>query len=275
MSNGQNPEAGWFGFQKIDPAQKTSAVGEVFASVAGNYDIMNDLMSGGLHRLWKDRFVRRCGVRAGQKVLDVAGGTGDIALRLLRATDGQLDLTVSDINPAMLERGQAKLLDQGWLQGRGTGTEDQGQNRLAAAHSPQPAALTFALANAEDLPFPNRSFDLVTIAFGLRNVARIDQALREFYRVLKPGGRLAILEFSPAVVRPLQPLYRRYCFTLLPLLGKYVARDEAAYRYLAESIQQFPPPPQLARRLTQAGFSQTNWLNFSGGICVMHQGRRL
>ena len=249
-----DPEAHWFGFSKIDPKQKTAAVGDVFASVADNYDLMNDLMSGGLHRLWKDRFVRRCQVRPGQKVLDVAGGTGDIALRMLRATDGEIDLTVSDINPAMLERGKAKMLDQGWRENK---------------------QLRFALANAEALLFGDRSFDLVTIAFGLRNVTRIDQALQEFHRVLRPGGRLCILEFSPNVARPLQPLYRRYSFTLLPLLGKYVARDEAAYRYLAESIQQFPTQTNLAKRMTQAGFHQASWLNFSGGICAMHEGWRI
>lgn len=257
MKPAVNPEAEWFGYERIKPEEKTSRVGQVFASVASNYDLMNDLMSGGLHRLWKDRFVGRIHPRAGQKILDVAGGTGDIALRLLRASKGEANITVSDINPAMLEIGKAKAIDQGI--------------GISAGKS----KLSFQLANAEDLPFPKRSFDVVTIAFGLRNVTRIDQALREFHRVLKPGGRLFILEFSPGVAKPLQPIYQRYCFSLLPALGKYVAKDEAAYRYLAESIQQFPTQKNLADRMTKAGFQQVNWLNFSGGICAMHEGWRL
>jgi len=246
-----NPESEWFGFRRVDPQEKAGLVGRVFSSVAGNYDVMNDLMSGGLHRLWKDTLVRRMNPKAGQHLLDVAGGTGDIALRCYRRTKGKAHITVCDINPAMLEQGKAKALDQGVLSG-----------------------LTWVTGNAEALPFADRSVDIYSIAFGLRNVTRIDQALREAVRVLKPGARFFCMEFSPGVMPALKPLYEAYCVNVLPLLGQFVAQDRDAYQYLAESILQFPPQEQLAKRMEKAGLSHAKWTNLTGGIAVIHEGWR-
>ncbi|MDR3451087.1 MAG: class I SAM-dependent methyltransferase [Alphaproteobacteria bacterium] len=247
-----NPEAEWFGFRRIKPEDKTGLVRNVFASVAGNYDLMNDLMSGGLHRLWKDTLVRRMNPKPGQKLLDVAGGTGDIALRCHRRTHGEADITVCDINPAMLEQGKAKALDHGIMQG-----------------------LTWVTGNAEELPFPDRSFDTYSIAFGLRNVTRIDAALREAARVLKPGGRFFCMEFSPGVTPALKPFYDAYCLNVLPVLGQFVAKDRDSYQYLAESILKFPPQEPLAKRMEQAGLSRAKWTDLTGGIAVIHEGWRL
>jgi len=247
-----NPEAEWFGFRRVSPADKAGLVGRVFSSVAGNYDIMNDLMSGGLHRLWKDTLVRHMNPRAGQTLLDVAGGTGDIALRCHRQTRGQAKIIVCDINPAMLEQGKAKALDHGVLSG-----------------------LEWVTGNAEALPFPDRSIDTYSIAFGLRNVTRIDEALREAARVLKPGGRFLCMEFSPGVVPSLKPLYEAYCVNVLPLLGQFIAKDRDAYQYLAESILQFPPQAELAKRMEAAGLGRAKWTNLTGGIAVIHEAWRL
>jgi demethylmenaquinone methyltransferase / 2-methoxy-6-polyprenyl-1,4-benzoquinol methylase len=247
-----NPESEWFGFRRIRPEEKTRLVGRVFSSVAGNYDIMNDLMSGGLHRLWKDTLVRHMNPKAGHKILDVAGGTGDIALRCHRKTKGKADIVVCDINPAMLEKGKAKALDQGVISG-----------------------LTWVTGNAEALPFPDSSMDTYSIAFGLRNVTRIDQALREAARVLKPGGRFFCMEFSPGVIPSLRPLYEAYCVNILPLLGQFVAKDRDAYQYLAESILKFPAQEALASRMEQAGLERAKWTNLNGGIAVIHEAWRL
>ena len=247
-----NPESEWFGFRRVRPEDKAGLVGKVFSSVAGNYDVMNDLMSGGLHRLWKDTLVRRMNPKPGMNLLDVAGGTGDIALRCHRATQGKAKITVCDINPAMLEQGKAKALDHGVISG-----------------------LTWVTGNAEQLPFPDRSVDIYSIAFGLRNVTRIDQALREAARVLKPGGRFYCMEFSPGVVPALKPLYEAYCVNVLPLLGQFIAKDREAYQYLAESILKFPPQEELAKRMERAGLSRAKWNNLTGGIAVIHEGWRL
>ena len=250
-----NPEAEWFGFSRVAPEQKTSRVREVFASVAGNYDLMNDLMSGGLHRLWKDRLVTMMAPRVGQTILDVAGGTADVALRCAKRTEGKAKVIVCDINPAMLVVGRDKAINQGWL--------------------PNTSQLSFITGNAEALPIPSRSVDIACIAFGLRNVTRIDAALAEFARVLKPGGRFYCLEFSPGVAPQLKNLYERYSFTILPKLGEWVAKDRASYQYLAESIRQFPTQPMLAKRMERAGLSQVKWLNLLGGIAVIHSGWRV
>jgi demethylmenaquinone methyltransferase/2-methoxy-6-polyprenyl-1,4-benzoquinol methylase len=247
-----NPESEWFGFRRVKPADKAGLVHQVFSSVAGNYDIMNDMMSGGLHRLWKDTLVRRMNLKAGQTLLDVAGGTGDVALRCHRRTGGKANIVVCDINPAMLAQGKAKALDQGIISG-----------------------LAWITGNAEALPFPDRSIDCYSIAFGLRNVTRIDQALREAARVLKPGGRFFCMEFSPGVLPALKPLYEAYCLNVLPLLGQFIAKDRDAYQYLAESILKFPPQEQLAARMEQAGLSRAKWTNLTGGIAVIHEGWRL
>lgn len=247
-----NPEATWFGFTKVEPNEKTEKVREVFSSVASNYDVMNDLMSCGLHRLWKDHFVSKMRPRAGETILDIAGGTGDISLRCAAKTDGKARITVCDYNADMLRVGREKALDRGWLEG-----------------------ISWTAGNAEALPFADESADLVCISFGLRNVTRIDKALGEFFRVLKPGGRFFCLEFSPEVAAPLKPLYELYSFTVLPFLGAHVAKDRESYVYLAESIRRFPPPRELAARMVKAGFEQVRFETLSGGIAVIHSGWRL
>jgi len=244
-----NPESQWFGFRRVRPGEKTGLVKDVFDKVAGRYDLMNDLMSGGLHRLWKDRLVSLMRPQPGHAILDVAGGTGDIALRCYARTQGKAAITVCDYNPAMLQEGRAKAIDHGILSG-----------------------MDWIEGNAEELPFPPRSFDLYSIAFGLRNVARIDKALQEAARVLRPGGRFYCLEFSPGVHPALKPIYEHYCMTVLPWLGDHVANDRGAYQYLAESIQKFPPQPVLAARMEQAGLSQVKWMDMTGGIAVIHSG---
>ena len=247
-----NPESEWFGFRRVKPEDKAGLVRQVFSSVAGNYDVMNDLMSCGLHRLWKDTLVRHMNPKPGMTLLDVAGGTGDIALRCHRRTQGKAKIIVCDINPAMLEQGKAKALDQGVLSG-----------------------LSWVTGNAEALPFLDRSVDIYSIAFGLRNVTRIDQALREAARVLKPGGRFFCMEFSPGVSPGLRPLYETYCVNILPLLGEVIAKDRGAYQYLAESILKFPLQQDLAKRMEKAGLSRAQWTNLTGGIAVIHEAWRL
>jgi demethylmenaquinone methyltransferase/2-methoxy-6-polyprenyl-1,4-benzoquinol methylase len=246
-----NPESHWFGNRRVKPGEKTGLVQGVFASVAGRYDLMNDLMSGGLHRLWKDRLVRMMSPQSEQVIVDVAGGTGDIALRCAARTEGKAKIIVCDLSPKMLAEGYAKMVDRGLLSG-----------------------IDWITGNAEDLPLLSRSADIYCIAFGLRNVTHIDKALAEAVRVLRPGGRFYCLEFSPGVAKSLKPLYDRYCNEVLPRLGTWVARDAGAYRYLAESIRRFPDQPALARRMEKAGFDMVKWLNLTGGIAVIHWGWR-
>lgn len=248
----KNPESEWFGFRRVTPQAKAGLVREVFDSVAGNYDLMNDLMSGGLHRLWKDRLVQRMAPKPGQTLLDVAGGTGDIAIRCHRQTNGKADITVCDINAAMLRRGRARAIDHGILSG-----------------------IRFMAGDAEALPLSSNSVDIYSIAFGLRNVTHIDKALADATRVLKPGGRFYCLEFSSGVVPLLKPLYDQYCLHILPRLGAFVAHDRGAYQYLAESIMKFPTQPALAARMEKAGLAHTKWTNLTGGIAVIHSGWKL
>jgi demethylmenaquinone methyltransferase / 2-methoxy-6-polyprenyl-1,4-benzoquinol methylase len=250
-----NPESEWFGFKRVRPEEKTGMVQGIFASVADNYDLMNDLMSGGLHRLWKNHLVGLMNPRAGQTILDVAGGTGDIALRCWKRAGGKADIIVCDLNPAMLEQGRAKAIDQGIL--------------------PSQPNIKWVTGNAETLPVPSNSVDTYSIAFGLRNVTRIDKALSEAARVLKPGGRFFCMEFSPGVAPKLKPLYEQYCLHILPWLGEHVARDREAYQYLAESILRFPPQEELAKRMEKAGLSQATWRNLTGGIAVIHSGWKI
>ncbi|MBV8394269.1 MAG: bifunctional demethylmenaquinone methyltransferase/2-methoxy-6-polyprenyl-1,4-benzoquinol methylase UbiE [Alphaproteobacteria bacterium] len=241
-----------FGYRDVPAAEKAGMVREVFESVAPRYDLMNDLMSGGVHRLWKNALADAVAPRPGEKLLDVAGGTGDVAFRLLRKQGERGDVTVCDINAAMLEVGRDRAVDRGLLRG-----------------------LTWTTGDAENLPFPDRSFDAYTIAFGLRNVTDIDKALREAHRVLKPGGRYFCLEFSKVTVAPAAKLYDAYSERALPLFGRLVARDAESYRYLHESIRRFPPQHELARRMREAGLSRVGWRNMTLGVVALHTGWRI
>lgn len=238
-----------FGFEQVGWDEKMRRVGAVFDSVADKYDVMNDVMSLGIHRWWKRYAIELSGVRKGQRVLDLAGGTGDLAARLARMTGAQGEVVLADINASMLARGRARLLDQG-IAGN----------------------VRFVQANAECLPFPDHHFDCITIAFGLRNVTDKDTALRSMYRVLKPGGRLLVLEFSKPAVPGLAPLYDIYSFKLLPLLGKLIANDADSYRYLAESIRMHPDQDTLRTMMQAAGFEDCDYHNLSGGIVALHRG---
>ncbi|HHO68053.1 MAG TPA: bifunctional demethylmenaquinone methyltransferase/2-methoxy-6-polyprenyl-1,4-benzoquinol methylase UbiE [Gammaproteobacteria bacterium] len=240
-----------FGFQQVPVDEKVRRVGAVFDSVASRYDLMNDLMSLGIHRLWKRFAVEMSGARPGQRVLDLAGGTGDLAARLARIVGREGEVVIADINASMLEQGRERLLDSGI-----TGNVD------------------FVQANAECLPFPDGDFDCVTIGFGLRNVTDKQAALNEMYRVLRPGGRALVLEFSRPVAPGLKPLYDFYSFRILPLIGKAVANDEASYRYLAESIRMHPDQQRLKDMMQQAGFEDCDYHNLSGGIVALHRGFR-
>jgi demethylmenaquinone methyltransferase / 2-methoxy-6-polyprenyl-1,4-benzoquinol methylase len=238
--------------------EKASVVRAIFASVAPYYDLMNDLMSGGVHRLWKAEMVRSLKPRRGQRLLDVAGGTGDVALRALPrlvsdpAVAGDGGAVVCDVNQQMLETGRARAFDQGILFG-----------------------LEWLVADAEQLPLADRSFDHYTIAFGLRNVTRIPVALAEARRVLKPGGRFLCLEFTPEVTPLLQPLYDLHSFVVVPLLGQIVAGDRDAYTYLVESIRGFPRQGELAAMIADAGLEQVRYRNLTGGIAALHSAWRL
>jgi demethylmenaquinone methyltransferase/2-methoxy-6-polyprenyl-1,4-benzoquinol methylase len=237
-----------FGFRDVPLADKARHVREVFDSVADNYDLMNDLMSFGIHRLWKRFTIGMAELKPGQCVLDLAGGTGDLT-RLMAPQVGHEGLVVlSDINAAMLGNGRSQLLDKGIA-----GNVD------------------FAQANAEQLPFRDNCFDLVTMAFGLRNVTDKQQALNSIYRVLRPGGRLLVLEFSRPVAA-LKPAYDFYSFSILPKLGRLVARDETSYRYLAESIRMHPDQQTLRSMMQQAGFENCDYHNLTGGIVAIHRG---
>jgi demethylmenaquinone methyltransferase/2-methoxy-6-polyprenyl-1,4-benzoquinol methylase len=238
-----------FGYREVPVEEKTGLVHEVFESVAGKYDLMNDLMSLGVHRLWKRDFVANSGVRLGHQVLDLAGGTGDIAALLCERVGKSGRVVLSDINEAMLEVGRQRLEDRGI-----TGN------------------ISYSLANAEKLPFDDGEFDAVTIAFGLRNVTDKDAALREMFRVLRPGGKALILEFSQVQPELLKKMYEGYSFGILPVLGKLVAGDEDSYRYLAESIRQHPPQEELAEMMRSAGFEEVRFRNLTGGVVAIHSG---
>jgi demethylmenaquinone methyltransferase/2-methoxy-6-polyprenyl-1,4-benzoquinol methylase len=238
-----------FGYREVPEHAKAGMVGEVFRSVAGRYDLMNDLMSLGIHRLWKRFAVDQCGVRRGQRVLDVAGGTGDLAARFSRLVGAGGQVVLADINDAMLRTGRTRLIDEGVV-----------------------GNLEFVQADAEALPFPDDHFDCITIAFGLRNVTRIPRALASMYRVLRPGGRLVVLEFSHPTLPGLKPAYDAYSFSVLPLLGKLVAGDADSYRYLAESIRKHPDQETLKGLMEAAGFERVHYFNLSGGIVALHRG---
>ncbi len=240
-----------FGFERVPWREKSRRVRSVFDSVAGNYDLMNDLMSAGAHRIWKRFMLSQTGLRPGQRALDVAGGTGDISLGLARQVTVSGLVVLSDINAAMLAQGRDRLLDAGFLKN-----------------------VASVLANAESLPFPDASFDCVTIAFGLRNVTDKPKALAAMARVLRPGGQLLVLEFSKPAVSALQPLYDAYSFRVLPLLGRLVAGDADSYRYLAESIRMHPDQDTLLEMVRDAGLEGCRYHNLSGGIVALHRGWR-
>ena len=238
-----------FGYREVPAGEKAGLVGEVFHSVANRYDLMNDLMSLGVHRLWKRFTIEASGVRRGQHVLDVAGGTGDLAAQFAERVGPTGKVVLADINSSMLEVGRGRLADRG-IAGN----------------------VEFVQANAECLPFPSDHFDYISIAFGLRNVTHIDRALASMFRVLKPGGALLVLEFSKPVVRPLSRAYDIYSFSVLPMLGRMVANDEASYRYLAESIRRHPDQETLKQMMSQAGFERVHYHNLAGGIVALHKG---
>jgi demethylmenaquinone methyltransferase/2-methoxy-6-polyprenyl-1,4-benzoquinol methylase len=246
-----------FGFRTVPAGAKAGLVRDVFDAVAPRYDLMNDLMSGGVHRLWKAAMVDALRPQPGQAIVDVAGGTGDIAGRILeRLTAGgaavSAPVVVCDINEEMLNVGRDRALDRGIVSG-----------------------IAWTCGNAEALPFPDMSFDAYTIAFGLRNVTDPMRALREAYRVLRPGGRFLCLEFSRVSVPVLDRLYDAYSFQVLPWLGQTVAGDRDAYVYLAESIRRFPDQPRLVALMTEAGFARAKYRNFTGGIAALHSGWRI
>ena len=242
------PDTVSFGYADVTPAEKTAKVGEVFRSVAARYDLMNDAMSGGMHRLWKDRFVRRAKPRAGETILDMAGGTGDVAFRL--AASGA-QVTVADINPAMLEIGIGRAAKRG-IDG-----------------------LVWTEQNAERLAFPDRGFDAYTIAFGIRNVTDIPAALAEAHRVLRHGGRFFCLEFSTTLWPGFADAYDAYSHRIVPKLGKLLAGDEASYRYLVESIRRFPDMARFRGMIADAGFVQTRVEPLLGGLVAIHSGWKI
>ena len=245
-----------FGYETIDSEEKEGRVGAVFDSVAGKYDLMNDVMSAGIHRAWKNWYVWQTGVKPGEAVLDLAAGTGDITLRLAKRMRGkgagadiEGRLVSSDINAAMLKIGEERLRNKGWLKN-----------------------LEFIIANAEALPFADNSFDLITMAFGLRNVTHQDKALAEMARVLKPGGRVLVLEFSRPKNAVINRFYDWYSFTFLPKMGALIAKDADSYQYLAESIRMHPPQEELKAMFAAAGLVDCEYQNLSNGIVAIHKG---
>jgi demethylmenaquinone methyltransferase/2-methoxy-6-polyprenyl-1,4-benzoquinol methylase len=240
-----------FGYQRVPWTEKSNRVRGVFDSVAGKYDLMNDLMSGGLHRLWKQFTLSLTALRPGQRALDVAGGTGDIAAGLAKQVGDRGLVVLTDINAAMLARGRDRLINDGFV-----------------------TNVRYAQVNAEKLPFPDASFDCVTIAFGLRNVTDKPAALASMRRVLKPGGQVLVLEFSHPTSAALKPIYDAYSFRVLPALGKLIANDEASYRYLAESIRMHPDQQTLLGMMNDAGLEGCRYHNLTGGIVAVHRGYR-
>ena len=238
-----------FGYKTVNTEEKAGKVAEVFHSVASSYDLMNDLMSAGVHRLWKRMTIEMAGVRRGHKVLDIAGGTGDLAAKFSRIVGSEGQVVLADINDSMLKVGRDRLMDRGVVNN-----------------------IQFAQANAQFLPFPDNTFDVITIAFGLRNVTDKEMALRSMNRVLKPGGRLLVLEFSKPPSQLLSKIYDRYSFSILPKLGQLFAKDGDSYQYLAESIRMHPDQETLKGMVENAGFSNCDYHNMTGGIVALHRG---
>lgn len=235
-----------FGFKEVEESDKARKVAEVFDSVASRYDLMNDLMSAGMHRAWKHFTLNVAAVRPGNRVLDLASGSGDLARGFSKRVGPDGVVVMTDINHQMLSRGRDRLLDVGHV-------------------------LPTVQCDAEHLPFPDNHFDCVSVAFGLRNMTHKDHALAEMHRVLKPGGRALVLEFSK-IWAPLQPLYDAYSFKVIPKIGRWVANDEASYQYLAESIRMHPGQQELKTMMSQAGFGEVDWFNLSAGVVALHRG---
>jgi demethylmenaquinone methyltransferase/2-methoxy-6-polyprenyl-1,4-benzoquinol methylase len=238
-----------FGYKQVNVEEKAGKVAEVFHSVAGNYDLMNDLMSAGIHRLWKRVAIQMSGVRPGHSVLDIAGGTGDLAAKFSRIVGPLGTVVLADINDSMLKVGRDRLVNRGITDN-----------------------VRFSQADAQHLPFPNNTFDVITIAFGLRNVTDKDMALRSMLRVLKPGGKLLVLEFSKPPNALLSKIYDGYSFSVLPKLGKLFANDADSYQYLAESIRMHPNQETLQGMMDNAGFANTDYHNMTAGIVALHRG---
>jgi demethylmenaquinone methyltransferase/2-methoxy-6-polyprenyl-1,4-benzoquinol methylase len=238
-----------FGYETVNTEEKAGRVRQVFDSVASRYDIMNDLMSFGVHRLWKRYAIELTGVRKGQRVLDLAAGTGDLSARFAGLVGPKGEVVFSDINAAMLEQGRQRMANDGLV-----------------------GNVRYVQADAQYLPFPDNHFDCVTIAFGLRNVTDKQRALNSMYRVLKPGGRLLVLEFSKVEMQLLKSTYDFYSFKLLPKIGKVVANDEESYRYLAESIRMHPDQETLKGMMEKAGFDRAEFFNLTGGVVAVHRG---
>ncbi len=247
-----NEDKTHFGYQTVDRAQKAGRVGRVFDSVANRYDVMNDLMSFGVHRVWKQFTLEQSGVRPGHRVLDIAGGTGDLAMKFSRRVGRQGQVLLVDINASMLSVGRERMINRGIV-----------------------GNLDYTQADAEQLPFAEDTFDCVTIAFGLRNVTDKDRALKSMYRVLKPAGRLLVLEFSKPVLPLLSKAYDAYSFTALPIIGRLVANDADSYRYLAESIRMHPDQQTLQSMMNDAGFDKTSYHNLTAGIVALHKGYKI
>ena len=241
-----------FGYQEVTPEEKTSRVTEVFRSVSGSYDVMNDLMSFGVHRLWKRQAVHLSGVKTGQSVLDVAGGTGDLSRLFHQRVGKQGSVLMTDINSAMLHEGRDKMIDAGIVSG-----------------------INYAQVNAEVLPFANNSFDCINIAFGLRNVTDKQKAINSMFEKLRYGGCLIILEFSKTRLSLLSRLYEAYSFNVIPKIGKMVAKDETSYQYLVESIRMHPDQETLKGMIEAAGFSKVEYFNLTGGIVAIHRAYKL
>ncbi|EFB70772.1 Ubiquinone/menaquinone biosynthesis methyltransferase ubiE [Providencia rustigianii] len=244
-----NKETIDFGFRTVEKEEKESLVANVFHSVAAKYDLMNDLMSFGIHRIWKRFTIEASGVRRNQRVLDLAGGTGDLTAKFSRLVGEKGEVVLADINDSMLKMGREKLRDLGIV-----------------------GNVNYVQANAEELPFPDNYFDCITISFGLRNVTDKDKALRSMFRVLKPGGRLLVLEFSKPIIEPLNKAYDAYSFHILPRIGQAIVNDPDSYRYLAESIRMHPNQETLKGMMENAGFEQVSYDNMTGGIVALHKG---
>ena len=252
MTQEQQDKTTHFGYQEVPVDEKVKRVAGVFDSVASKYDLMNDMMSMGIHRLWKKFTLELSGVRKGNKVLDIAGGTGDLTMQFSRLVGEEGEVILADINASMLKVGRDRLLDKGY-----------GGN------------IRFVQANAEALPFPDNHFDVITIAFGLRNVTDKDKALKDMARILKPGGRLLVLEFSKPTNPLMSKAYDLYSFTALPLMGKLLAGDSDSYRYLAESIRMHPDQETLKEMMQNAGLNEVEYHNMTSGVVALHRGIKL